>query len=92
MGPLRELCKGMVLALEADRGCCSDLADNLYAGTGLADTEALSGENLLVAHSMELSESLTEFELVTVDAEGPVSPFLALYGIRRSSSHGRYSP
>ena len=56
----------MVVAFQADGRGVPDLADDLDAGTRLADAEAFAGEDFLVTERMELREALAEFEFLAV--------------------------
>ena len=85
MGLEGQTCQGMVVAGEADGGGTADVADNLNAGAGFADTETAAGEYLFVAAGVQFGEALAELEFVAVDVEGAVGLLLALDGVGRQA-------
>lgn len=58
---------------------------NLYAVPGLADTESLSRQYLLVTFRMEFRETDTELEFATVYIDCPVGFLLSLHRILRQA-------
>ena len=85
MGGEGQLRQGVIVALEPDWLGVADLTDYFDAGACLADAEALARKYLLVAECVKLGETLAEFELLTVDAEGPVGALFAFNGIGRQA-------
>ena len=63
----------VVVALQAYGFGVAYVVDGLYAGLGLADAEAASGEHLFVAACVQVGEALAELERVAVDGDAAVA-------------------
>ena len=78
-------CHRMIITLQADGGGIADVTYNLDAGTCLADTEALTSQDLLIALGVQLCEAHTELEFLAVDVQRTIGLLLALHGIGRQT-------
>ena len=85
MGSKGEFGKWMGVTLEAYWSGVADLAHNLYARAGLADSEAVTAEYLLITYGMEFRKACAELKLVTIYVEGAVGSLLSLNGILRKT-------
>ena len=85
MGSKGKFGKWVIITLEAYWGGVANLAHNLYARAGLADSEAVTAEYLLITYGMEFRKACAELKLVTIYVEGAVGSLLSLNGILRKT-------
>lgn len=71
----------MIITLQTDGRCIANVAHDFNAGTCLADAEALTSQNLLIALSMQLCETYAELKLLAIDIQCTIGSLLALNGI-----------
>ena len=59
------------------------MMNDIYTITNLVQTKTFTGKNVLVTFRVQLSETVTELEFLSLDTDGTIRAFLSLHGILR---------